>query len=480
MDKLSWFRKLKNCFHLFNAFLANIFYGFPAKDLKVIGVTGTDGKTTVVHLIDEILKAAEKRVAMISSVKVEIDDKECETGLHVTTPNPWSLQKFLKMAVDKGEEYLVLETTSHALDQHRVFDIPFKIAVLTNITHEHLDYHKTYESYLATKVKLLKRAKVAVVNREDESYKKIKKLASRVPAGKQKSCLPAGTAKIKNIVRYGINQGDITSHNFKFTTPLPGEYNQYNCLAAIAAAKILGIKDEVIKQAVSGFKGVVGRFEFIPTGQDFEVSIDFAHTPNGLKNVLKTVRSQVRGRLIHVFGCAGLRDFKKRPVMGEISAKYADVIILTEEDYRTEDVNEIMDEIEKGVKKNPKFKTVKQNKVRFTVLNRTPFWFRVSNRQEAINKAVRLAKKGDLVLLTGKGHEKSLCRGKKEYPWSEHEAVKKALRTYNKNRAKDTSCRRHSLWRRTAELVPQSGDSSNSGRNGKPHRESRDDCFRKT
>ena len=384
-------RRLKNTYHLISAFFANIFYRFPAKDLKVIGVTGTDGKTTTTHLIYEILKAAGKRVSMVSSVKAEIVGEEHETGFHVTTPNPWLLQKIVRRVVDRGGEYLVLEVTSHALDQYRVFGIPFEIAVLTNITHEHLDYHLTYESYLETKLKLLKRAKIAVINQEDESFKTINNQL----------------LTISNLITYGINKGDVTLPNFKFSTPLPGEYNQYNCLAAITVAKTLGIKDKTIKRAVSSFKGVIGRFELIETNRDFQVVVDFAHTANGLRSVLRTVKLMVKGKLIHVFGCAGLRDKKKRPIMGEISAQYADIIILTEEDYRTESVEKIMEEIEKGIRKNPKF--------------------RVPNRQQAINKAISLAKKGDLVLLSGKGHEKSLCRGKKEYPWSEHEAVKKAL-----------------------------------------------------
>lgn len=397
--------------HLPLAVLATIFFKFPAKDLVIVGVTGTDGKTTVAHLIYEILKAAGERVSLVSSVKAEIGGRHYESGFHVTTPHPWLLQKFLRKAADKGDKYVVLEVTSHGLDQYRVFGIPFKVGVLTNVTHEHLDYHKSYKSYLAAKLKLLKRAEVAVVNREDESFRSIINHQS----------------SIINLITYGIKKGDITSHNFKFATPLPGDYNQYNCLAAIAAAKALGIKDQFIQTAVSEFKGVVGRFEPVETNREFKVVIDFAHTPNALENVLQAIRPMVKERLIHVFGSAGLRDKKKRPLMGEASSKYADIAILTEEDYRTEDVMKIIGEIERGITKKSKAPNI-QNSKQATKLK----VFKIADRQEAINKAIKLAKKGDLALLTGKGHERSLCRGKKEYPWSEHQAVKRALQDLNK------------------------------------------------
>jgi len=389
---------IKNIYHLFVAILATVFFRYPAKSLIVIGVTGTDGKTTTVHLIYEILKQAGKRVSLVSSVGAKIADQEYELPFHVTTPSPWQLQKFLRLAVDRGEEYLVLEVTSHGLDQNRVFGCNFKVGVITNVTHEHLDYHKTYENYLKTKGKLFRGVKWAIINQE------IVKLLH---------CFIAKEAKI---LIYGLRDGDINLAKFPFTTPLPGEYNKLNCLAAIATAKALGINDEKIRQAVAGFGGVLGRFEFVETGKDFKVLIDFAHTPNGLENVLSTVRPMVSGRLIHVFGAAGLRDKTKRPLMGQVAAKYDDIVILTEEDYRTEDVNKIINQIASGIVENPKQIQI----------------FKIPNRQEAIDKAVKMAKKGDLVILTGKGHEKSLCRGKIEYPWSEHAAVRKALKILGK------------------------------------------------
>lgn len=382
---------IKNIYHLFVAVLATIFFRYPAKNLTVIGVTGTDGKTTTVTLIYEILKNSGKKTAMISSVGAKIGGKDYDLPFHVTTPSPWQLQRFLRMAVERGEEYLVLEVTSHGLDQNRVFGCNFKVGVITNVTHEHLDYHKTYENYLKAKAKLFRSVKWAILNRKDKSYEY---LSSKLQASK--------------IISYGLKTGDLTPAEFSFYTPLPGEYNQLNCLAAIGAARVLGINDENIRQSVAKFTGVLGRFEFIKTGREFKAIVDFAHTPNGFKVLLSTLRPQVHGRLIHVFGCASKRDTSKRPIMGRVAAEYDDVIILTEEDYREENIEKIMSEIESGIKKHGNL-------------------FKIPNRQEAINKAISMAQAGDLVILTGKGHEKSLCRGKTEYPWSEHEAVKKAL-----------------------------------------------------
>lgn len=385
---------IKNIYHLLVAVFATIFFRYPGKSLTVIGVTGTDGKTTTVHLIYEILRAAGKKVSLISSIGAKIGGQDYELPFHVTTPNSCQLQRFLRLAVDRGEEYMVLEVTSHGLDQNRVFGCNFAIGVITNISHEHLDYHKNYENYLKTKAKLFQRVKWAILNREDESYNYLK--------------FKIENLKLAKIIDYGLKMGDITPAKFSFETPLPGKYNQYNVLATIATAKALGISDSKIRETVANFGGVLGRFEFVETRKDFSVVIDFAHTPNALENVLSTIKSTVFGRLIHVFGCAGLRDKLKRSKMGEISAKYTEIIVLTEEDYRTEDVNQIIEEIGKKI---PSKKEI----------------YKIPDRQEAINLAVKIAKKGDLVILTGKGHEKSLCRGKKEYPWSEHDAVKKAL-----------------------------------------------------
>ncbi len=395
-------QRFKNIYHFWMAFLAATFYGYPAKKLKVIGVTGTDGKTTTTHIIYHILKSSGKKVSMISSVKAVIGNKEYDTGFHVTTPDPWDVQKYLKEALKDESEYIVLEVTSHALDQNRVSFCNFLIGVLTNVTNEHLDYHKNYENYIAIKLKLLERVKTAVVNRDDNSYEYVLK-----------------NSKIKKrgvkIVTYGIkNKADFTPKTFPFKNSLLGEFNHYNILAAIACSSSLRLKPEDIAKAIPGFQSVIGRLEMV-TEKPIKIIVDFAHTPNALEKILETVRTlNNSGKIISVFGCAGLRDFKKRPVMGEISSKLADYTVITAEDPRTEDLVKIMNQIAQGCQKTG---AIEERK-----------YFKIADRQEAINFAIqKLAKPGDLVVITGKGHEKSMCFGKKEYPWSDQEAVKQAL-----------------------------------------------------
>jgi UDP-N-acetylmuramoyl-L-alanyl-D-glutamate--2,6-diaminopimelate ligase len=383
-------RSLKGLYHLTIAIVANIWFGFPARKLVVIGVTGTDGKTTTATLIWKILKSAGYKASMITSVHAVIGDTTYDTGFHVTTPDAFFIQKYLKKAVDHGDTHMVLEVTSHGLAQHRVFGIPFAVGVITNVTHEHLDWHKTFQDYLYTKLSLLQRAKVAVVNRDEaDLYQAAMPLIRR-----------------KRVITYGIRRGaKITPKSVPFKTKLLGEFNRYNCLAAIAACTALKIPTNIIQDAVAEFSGVAGRMEILST-TPFTVIVDFAHTPNAIDRALRTVKELTKKRLIHVFGSAGLRDHSKRPFMGKASSTYADVIVLTEEDYRTENVETIMDEIEKGMIRGPDVR-------------------RIPNRAKAIEFALSNAGPGDLVMITGKGHEKSLCRGKKEYPWSDQKEVEK-------------------------------------------------------
>jgi UDP-N-acetylmuramoyl-L-alanyl-D-glutamate--2,6-diaminopimelate ligase len=360
------FQKLKNIYHLFQAIVANIWYGFPSRKLKVIGVTGTDGKTTTTHLIAHILKTAGKKTSFVSSVYASIGGKESDIGFHVTTPNSFTLQKLLKKSADNNDEYFVLETTSHALDQNRIWGIKYEISVITNITHEHLDYHKDFEDYKKTKLSILKLSKFGIKNSN-----KVADLVKEIP--------------------------NLT------------QYNQYNYSSAYFVCRHLGLSDKQILEAMETFQLPKGRLDLI-YDKDFKIIIDFAHTPNALLQLLPAVRKlylRKDGRLIHVFGSAGLRDFTKRPLMGEVSSKFADIIFITEEDYRTESLEKICQQIASGIK-NKNYQVI-------------------PDRQQAINQAIKIAKKNDVIILTGKSHEKSLCRGKIEYPWDEYEAVEKAL-----------------------------------------------------
>ena len=401
-------RKLKNFGHLCWAILANIYWRFPSQKLTVIGVTGTDGKTTTVHLIHHILKTAGKKADLISTVSAP--------GLHTTTPNPWILQKLLSQMVKKGIKYAVVEATSHGLDQHRLWGTKFAVGVVTNVTHEHLDYHKTYENYLAAKAKLFRGVRIAVLNRDDKSFAFLNSQSA---------------IRNSQLITYGIkNKADFTPKTFPFKTLLPGEYNQYNCLAAIATASALGISSEKIRKAVASFKGVIGRMEEINEGQDFKVIVDFAHTPNALENVLKTILKfkSKNSKLIVVFGCAGLRDIAKRPMMGEISARLADITVLTAEDPRTEDINEIINQIVQGCLKGGAKERDLSNWPNWSNLKEKIF-LRIPDRRQAIRFAVqKLAKKDDIVVICGKGHERSMCYGKTEYPWSDQEEARRALK----------------------------------------------------
>ncbi|MCL5970598.1 MAG: UDP-N-acetylmuramoyl-L-alanyl-D-glutamate--2,6-diaminopimelate ligase [Patescibacteria group bacterium] len=408
-------QKTKNIYHLLNSVLANIFYGFPSNKLLVIGVTGTDGKTTTSAIIHHVLNSAGLNASMISSVGAVINGKNYDLEFHRTTPAAWRTQRFIKMAKDAGSKYLVLEITSHALDQNRVWGINFEVGVLTNVTSEHLDYHKTYENYLNTKCKLLEKANIAIVNHDDVSFDKVN---SKFKTQKSKV-----KVKSKSFITYGMRKdSDINPATFLFKTNLIGDFNKYNILAAVGACRALGLEDEQIRKGIETFRAPIGREELVYKNS-FSVMVDFAHTPNALNQLLSSVKPKVFGRLIHVFGSAGERDYKKRPEMGEISSKYADTIILTAEDPRSEKVEEIIEEIVSGIENRKK--KIGNGNGKWTLDNGN--LLKIMDRQEAINKAIEMAKKGDFVVVTGKGHEKSMNYGKGEVVWSEHEAVRKAL-----------------------------------------------------
>lgn len=382
--------KLLNTQHFFESVWHVIKNGYPAKNLFVIGVTGTDGKTTTCHLIYDILKAAGKKVAMVSTVAAYIGKDEIDTGFHVTTPDAKFLQPFIRRVVKAGMNYLILEATSHGLDQHRVLGCNFKVGVFTNLSHEHLDYHQDVRGYVRAKRKLFKMSHVAIINKDDKHWKEFTNLS-------QKDLF------------YGIksNGTDVNLNNFRGEIKILGDYNRYNVLAAVATARELSIEEEIIEKAVKGFELPMGRMERIDEGQDFLTFVDFAHTPNGLECALSAARQWTQNKLIVVFGCAGLRDKTKRPMMGEIASRIADTVIVTAEDPRTENLDEINRQITAGMK------------------NRN--WRIIKDRKEAIFQAIKTAQKGDLVIFTGKGHEKSMCFGTTEVPWSDQNVVKEAL-----------------------------------------------------
>lgn len=378
--------------HLPKAITANFWFGFPSKKLKIIGVTGTDGKTTTVSMIHKILLDSGKKASMLSTIAAVIAGQKINTGYHVTTPNPFILQKMLKSSVEHGDEFFVLEVTSHALDQFRVWGINFEIGIITNITPEHLDYHKTFENYFNAKAKLIENAKAAILNKDDPSFEKLSRLAK------------------KQVISYSLYQdADFNPQIYPIQLQIPGEYNIYNALAAGAASSKLGIDFISSQNSLAEFGGVPGRMEEIKNNRNIRIFVDFAHTPNALEQSLKALKSITDGKLIAVFGASAERDKYKRPLMGKVAASLADTIILTDDDPRFEDRNKIINEIAEGalqIKSKHNYQLLKQ-----------------PDRGEAIKTAIHLAKEKDVVGIFGKGHEQSMSFKGIEKEWSDQMVI---------------------------------------------------------
>ncbi|HEY4694965.1 MAG TPA: UDP-N-acetylmuramoyl-L-alanyl-D-glutamate--2,6-diaminopimelate ligase [Candidatus Nanoarchaeia archaeon] len=410
----------KNFYHLVVAFFSALFFRFPAKKLKIVGVTGTDGKTTTVNLIYHVLHELGYKVGMISTVEAKVNGHSYETGFHVTTPSSFTTQKFLRKMVDNKTEYAILEVTSHALDQNRVAFVPMQAAVITNVTPEHLDYHRSYRRYLFTKAKIFNKVNYRIMNSEDPSFEKLKMLGSGqlvTYGGQLADYFGEVVSSYDGITNYAVHYRTKQKQlkTMVAATHLIGEFNLSNILACFTICKILGLEDKKIINALSTFPGVPGRMEEVKVGQDFRVFIDFAHTPHSIEVALSTLKKQTENKLICVFGAAGERDPSKRSLMGQVAAGLADLIILTSEDPRSEDPSRIIDEISKGI-----VKAGGQH-------NRT-FW-KIIDREEAIQKAVgNLASEGDTVAILGKGHEKSMSIAGKEYPWSDKNVAVSVLK----------------------------------------------------
>jgi UDP-N-acetylmuramoyl-L-alanyl-D-glutamate--2,6-diaminopimelate ligase len=425
------------------AILSAAYYEFPARKLTMIGVTGTDGKTTTCNLIHHILKAAGLQAGMISTVNAVIGDQVLDTGFHVTTPEAPDVQRYLAQMAAAGLTHVVLEATSHGLAQQRVKAVDFDIGVVTNITHEHLDYHGSYHEYRAAKGilfsdleytphKAFNPPRGAVLNRDDSSYEYLAGLAKvrRVSYG-----LHAGANVRAEGISYraeGLNftAVGLDAQGGEFRLPvaskLYGEFNVSNCLAAVAATLgVLGLDPSSVQEGIAALEGVPGRMEALELGQEFTAMVDFAHTPNALRVALLAVRQMLAssstiqvsiragGRIIAVFGSAGLRDRLKRRMMAETSIELADLSVFTAEDPRTESLAAILAEMAAGAQS------------RGGVEGKN-FW-RVPDRREALRFAVSIARPGDVVIACGKGHEQSMCFGETEYAWDDRVALRAAL-----------------------------------------------------
>ena len=422
---------IKNIYHLLQAVLANIVYGFPSGKLKVIGVTGTNGKTTTVQMIAKILEEAGNKVAVASTINFKIGDKKWVNDTKFTTLSSFAVQKFIKKTVRAGCKYLVLETSSHSLDQYRVWGVKYKIAVITNVTREHLDYHKTMEEYAKSKEKLFKMVSrnngTIVVNLDMENPENYLKYSVSNKFGY--------TAKNQNAKNYdsklkiikaeniilGMNNSSYQIQNIGYRLQLPGEFNIENALAATCAGVSEGITLETISKALEKIKNIPGRFEFVQNDKGFNIVIDYAVTPDSLEKLyeligkIKKAESSTKdssvGKIIAVFGACGERDRGKRPIMGNIVSNHADYVIVTNEDPYGEDPAQIMEEIVAGIKS----KRENEN-----------FW-KILNRRESIKKALKLAKPGDFIVITGKGAEETMAIGKKRVPWNDRKIVEEEL-----------------------------------------------------
>ena len=433
MDKIPNYNKLVIPYHVLRADLAAHQYGFPGKRMQVIGVTGTNGKTSTCFLIWKMLNAAGHKTGLMTTVAWGVDKLEKQIE-HMTTVDAKTLNFRMKKIADAGAEFLVLEVTSHALAQHRTFGVPIEIAVMTNVTHEHLDYHKTFENYRDAKRRLFKMAKYGVVNEDDKSWAYFAKdVKEYITYGINSGILRAKDVKLgAQGVEYSVDGeasvgdkhaaedkhvgGDKNASGdmLRIKTKIPGEFTVYNSLAAVAVGLKLGLNKEQISQGILALDSVEGRMNRVDLGQNFEVIVDYAHTPDAFLKVYESVVPGKKGRIISLFGGAGRRDESTRGERGEIAAKYSDIVIITEDDSRDENPAEIAEEFVNGAEQAG-FLRGKNLLVEL-------------NREKAIQMAVDLAKKDDIVLILGKGHEKTILRATGAVPFEDLKVTEKALR----------------------------------------------------
>jgi UDP-N-acetylmuramyl-tripeptide synthetase len=393
--------------------LASVVYGRPSEHLELVGVTGTNGKTTITYLIEKIAVKHGKKVGLIGTLGSRINGREIPGER--TTPEAIDVQKLLGEMVTEGVNLAVMEVSSHALDLGRVAGCEFSAGIFTNLTQDHLDYHKTMEEYLRAKSLLFSnlkgnlQPKISVLNSDDPAFSKLS----------QVSAAPVVSYGIENPADYYAENVEVTTEGVRFQVRFrdraeeiwyatPGIFSVYNALAAFAWGVERGFDSATVAEALRDISGVPGRFESIRLGQPFQVIVDYAHTPDGLVNVVRTARGFTQGRLITVFGCGGDRDRGKRPLMGEAASQWSDFIIVTSDNPRTEDPDQIIQEILSGV-----------SGVDYVALR---------DRREAIWSACRMAKAGDTILVAGKGHETYQIFGTEVQPFDDREVAGEALR----------------------------------------------------
>jgi UDP-N-acetylmuramoyl-L-alanyl-D-glutamate--2,6-diaminopimelate ligase len=404
-------QKLKNTFwHLPKGFYYDYKYYHPSRHLTLIGITGTDGKTTTSTLIHQILQKAGFNTGLITTNGAYFGDQIVDTGLHMTSPDSSLTQKILADMVKNGITHAVIEITAHALDQYRYFGCHFKVAALTNITHEHLNDFINLPEYTKVKSKLFLDSDIAVLNKDDPSFTYISSLLSKnkivsYSIDKKSNFQAKDIVSHKTLLKFKVNQLSVsTDSNYR--------YQIYNILAALGVITSLNIDPKFLLDTVANFPAIKGRREEVENNLKIRTIIDFAHTPAALESTLSSLKTQTKGKLIVIFGATGGRDQTKRPQMGKVVSQIANIAYVTADDTRSEDVTKINQQIISGMDlTNPNFR-----------------YFDVPNRQEAFNQAIAQAKAGDTIVACGKGHETTILLGDVEYPWSEAEAFRTAIR----------------------------------------------------
>ena len=407
---------LENRYRLLRAKALSTRYGHPARNLRVIAVTGTNGKTTTVNYLNEILKEAGYKTAMFSTATIEVAGRAKRNDLNATVASTARMQQFFRTAKQEKVDFVIMEFPSHAIHQHKLYGVPVEMAIMTNLTQDHLDYHGTMEEYAEVKGKLFAcQPKYIVLNRDDAWFDYFDKFVAggqKITYGK----LPDSEAHIDKVKLYrkGTEVTVTIDHQtrLELATNLPGEFNAYNMTAAVAAAYLLGVKLNDIVEGVANLETVPGRFERVVEGLPYDVIVDYAHTPDGLEKLLQAARAITKNRVILVFGACGDRDKAKRPVMGGIAACLADRIFLTDEESYNEDPKAIREMIYKGIEdaRGGAMKTTE-----------------VADRREAIEKALSIATKGDTVLITGMGHEVYRIINGEKKPWNDSDVVREIL-----------------------------------------------------
>lgn len=415
----SWADKLAKIYRIARLKVLDVYFGHPSRDLKTIAITGTNGKTTTVNFLNEVLKEAGYRTAMFSTAVIEVANDRKDNELNATIPTTKELLEFFSSAKEAAVDFVLLEVTSHALDQHKIPSLDLEAAVFTNLTQDHLDYHQTMDKYAYAKSKLWRRQpRFSVLNNDDSWFEYFAQFQPRekiVTYGTNK----AADLQIKSVKLYKkgseivfLAEDDLEPEEFEVATALAGKFNVYNVAAAVATAKLLGIKNRDIQHGIANLESIPGRLERVDNDLGLDIIVDYAHTPDALEKLLEQVQTTSRGQISLVFGACGDRDQAKRPIMGEIAARLADRLFVTDEENYTEDAAQIRRMIIEGIHRlDPEEAKM----------------IEIPDRQLAIEAALEVADTGDTIVVTGMGHEKYRIVDGERLPWNDAEVIKEAV-----------------------------------------------------